>query len=127
MGCGVRWDGEGRRGGRLTLARVLLEHRGEVEFDFRAILHSSLLTVARERSGELWRLLSILLTRPDSQLSAAVAGWNRPLSVEAFFLGSLYTAWVGEPHPLMPEAPERTLSDLETRLADMALEAMNRR
>lgn len=106
---------------------MLLKHRGEVEFDFRAILHSTLRDVARDDPDELWRLLGILLTRPDSQVSAAVAGWERPLSVESFFLGSLYTAWVGERHPLMPDAPAVALSDVETRLADMALEAMNRR
>lgn len=75
----------------------------------------------------MWRLLKVLLTRPDSQFSAAVAGWVRPLSLESIMLASLYTAWTGQRHPLMPEAPEKDLSDPETRLADAALENMNRR
>lgn len=104
---------------------MLIRHRGEVEFDFRSILHTPLLDAAK--SDEIWRLLKLLLTRPDSQVSAAVAGWDRPLSVEAFMLASLYTAWVGERHPLLPDVSERSLSDVEIRLADMALEAMNRR
>ena len=105
---------------------MLIQHRGEVEFDFRSILHTPLLDAAKT-DGEAWRLLRILLTRPDSQVSAVVAGWDRPLTIEAFMLASLYTAWVGERHPLLPDVAEQSLSDVETRLADMALEAMNRR
>ena len=104
---------------------MLTQHRGEAEFDFRSILHVSLLEAAR--TDEVWRLLGILLTRPDSQVSAAVAGWDRPLSIEAFLLASLYTTWSGERHPLMPDVSERSLSEVEIRLADMALQAMNRR
>lgn len=106
---------------------MLIEHRGEVEFDFLNILHISLTQVAARDPGELYRLLKLLLTRPDSQIAAAVAGWDRALSLEAVMLASLYTAWTGQRHPLMPDAPDLSLTDVETRLADMALEAMNRR
>lgn len=105
---------------------MLLKHRGEVEFDFRSILHTSLLTVAKD-DGEIWRLLRILLNRSDSQVFAAVAGWDQPLSVEVFMLASIYSAWTGQRHQLLPDVSDRSLSDVETRLADMALEAMNRR
>lgn len=102
---------------------MLTEHRGEAEFDFRSILHTPFL-VATKDEDEFWRLVRVLLTRPDSQLSAAVAGWERPISLEAMVGASLYTTWSGEPHPLMPDVQKRTLSDVETRLADMALENM---
>lgn len=104
-----------------------MKHRGEIEFDFRTTLHSSLTEVMKADAAEMWRLLRILLTRPDSQIFAAVAGWDRPVSIEAFMLASLYTAWVGERHPLLPDVAERSLSDVDIRLADMTLEAMNRR
>lgn len=43
------------------------------------------------------------------------------------FLASLYTAWTGNAHPLLPNPERHSLSDIETRLADKALENMNRR
>ena len=104
-----------------------MKHRGEVEFDFRATLHTSLLDVAKNDGDEVWRLLKVLLTRSDTHTAAVVAGWDRPISIETLLLASLYTAWVGQRHPLIPEAPEQDLSDAESRLADMALESMNRR
>lgn len=106
---------------------MLVKHRGEVEFDFRSMLHVSFLDVAKSDEGEFWRLLKVLLTRTDAQLFAAVAEWDRPISTEAFFLASLYTAWSGERHPLLPDGSEQSISDVESRLADMALENMNRR
>ena len=103
------------------------DHLGEVQFDFRARFHDSFLAVAERDEEEAWRLLGQLLRDPGTHTAAAVAGWERPVSTEAFFLASLYTAWTGERHPLIPDIGARKLTDVESRLADMALENMNRR
>lgn len=123
----LRPHGGGPAGGRLTLAQVLIEHRGEAEYDFRHLLHTSYRALVEADLEETFRLARQLLREPSSRLSAAVAGWERPLSLEAILLASVYTAWTGEQHPLMPDASDRQISEVETRLADMALEAMNRR
>lgn len=83
--------------------------------------------VVQEDVEEALRLAAQLVRDPGTRLAAAVAGWDRPISVESFLLASIYTAWSGVQHPLMPDMRERALSDVETRLADMALENMNRR
>lgn len=123
----LRCGGGGTVGGRLTLARVLIEHRGEAEYDFRHLLHIPYKSVVEADIEELFRLVNQILRNPASHLAAAVAGWSQPLSIEAFISASLYTAWTGQKHPLMPDESERSLSDVDVRLADMALEAMNRR
>lgn len=106
---------------------MLIEHRGEAEYDFRHTLHASYRSVVEADADEALRLTGQLLRDPATRLSAAVAGWERPVTIEAFFLASLYTAWTGERHPLMPDLSEPNLSDVETRIADMALATMNRR
>lgn len=75
---------------------------------------------------EVLRLTRLLLRDSGSQLAAAANGWKRPFSTEAFLLSGVYQAWAGEPHPLMPEV-SKSISEVDERLADMALEAMNRR
>ena len=106
---------------------MLIEHRGEAEYDFRNLLHFSYRSAVETDVEETIRLTQQILRNPASRLAAVVAGWDQPLSIEAFIGASLYTAWTGERHPLLPDVSERTLSDVETRLADMALERMNRR
>lgn len=106
---------------------MLIEHRGEAEFDFRHTLHTPYRAVVETDLGEAFRLTKALLKDPGTRLSAAVAGWKTPITVEGFILASLYTAWSGERHPLLPDMTDRTASDVDTRLADMALENMNRR
>lgn len=106
---------------------MLIEHRGEAEYDFRHSLHTPYRAVVEQDVEEALRLTGQLLRDPATRLAAKVAGWDRPLSIEAFFLASIYTSWTGERHPLMPDVSDRNLSDVETRLADLALENMNRR
>jgi hypothetical protein len=106
---------------------VLIEHRGEAEYDFRHLLHTSYKAVVREDVDEALRLTGQLLRDPGSRVAAAVAGWERPISVEGFLLASVYAAWTGERHPLMPDLTDRAITDVDARLADMALENMNRR
>lgn len=106
---------------------MLIEHRGEVEFDFRSKLHTSYRAAVESDLEEVLRLTRQLLRDSSSRLAAAVAGWRAPVSTESFFLAALYTAWTGERHPLLPDVSERSITDVETRLADMALENMNRR
>jgi hypothetical protein len=106
---------------------VLIEHRGEAEYDFRHTLHASFRTVVLEDVGEALRLTKQLLMNPATRLAAVVAGWERPVSIEAFLFASLYTAWSGHRHPLMPTDSDNETTDVEIRLADLALENMNRR
>jgi len=106
---------------------VLIEHRGEAEFDFRHILHTSYRKRVRRDLDEALRLARQLLKDPSTRLAAAVAGWDHPLSVEALISASLWTAWTGKRHPMVPDETTRSVSEIDTRLADIALENMNRR
>lgn len=105
---------------------MLIEHRGEVEFDFRHLLHSSFRSVVLDDVEEAMRLARQLLRDLRSRFAARVADRD-PLSVEAIYIASLWSAWTGEKHPLLPDSSEQQLSEAEIRLADMALENMNRR
>lgn len=80
-----------------------------------------------EDVDEALRLAGQLLRDPGTRLAAAIAGWDNPVSAEVIVLASIYTSWTNTRHPLMPDDTERTITDVETRLADMALENMNRR
>ncbi len=115
------------RGGRLTLARTLVEHRGEVEYDFRREFHASFRSIVETDVEEALRLAGMLLRDTGTRLAAAVAGWDRPISTGDFILASIYSAWSGQNHPLLPEIKARQITDVERRLADLALENMNRR
>lgn len=84
-------------------------------------------SVVEDDTEEALRLTRQLLRDPGTRLAAAVAEWDQPVSVEGFILASLYTAWTGATHPLLPNLSDRALSDVDTRLADLALENMNRR
>lgn len=106
---------------------MLITHRGEAEYDFRNLLHVSYRSVVETDVEETIRLTRQILRNTGSRLSAAVAGWDQPFSTEAFMLASIYSSWAGERHPLLPDVSEQSISDVETRLADMALEGMNRR
>ena len=106
---------------------MLIQYRGEAEYDFRHFLHTSFRAAVEADVEEVLRLAKQLLKDPGTRLAAAVAGWDQPLSVSDFITASLYTAWTGERHPLIPDSNERHVSDVENRLADMALENMNRR
>jgi hypothetical protein len=106
---------------------VLIEHRGEAEYDFRHELHAPYRQTVLDDLDEALRLAGQLLKDPGTRLAAAVGGHEHPISIEGILLASIYSSWAGERHPLMPEAQDRKLSDVETRLADKALENMNRR
>lgn len=106
---------------------MLIEHRGEVEYDFRNLLHTGYKCAVESDIDEVFRLTRQLLRNTGSRLFAAVAKWEQPLSTEAFIAASLYSAWAGERHPLLPDVSDNPLSDVDVRLADMALERMNRR
>lgn len=106
---------------------MLVKYRGEAEYDFRHELNTPYKRLVKKDVAEVLRLAKQLLRDPGTRLAAAVAGWDRPVSTEAFIMAGLWTAWTGERHPLMPDTRERNVSDVEARLADMALENMNRR
>lgn len=103
---------------------MLVKHRGEAEFDFRHHLHTSYRTAVETDVEEVLRLTRQLLRDPGTRLAAAVAGWEHPISLETFMLASIYSTWSGERHPFLPDLSDRSISEVDTRLADMALEAM---
>ena len=122
----VRGGGRSQGGGRLTLAQLLLKHRGEADFDFRSIFHRSLLKVAKEDPEEVFRLVNQLLKDTGTRLFAASTGWEQPFSRGDFLTAALYSAWSGKPHPLMPKPSKPKVSDIEMRLADAALTNMKK-
>jgi len=75
---------------------------------------------------EVLRLTSQLLKDTGTRLFAATAGWDRPLSTEAIMSASNYTATTGQPHPLMPKPTKPKVTDIEMRLADLALANMKK-
>jgi len=123
----VRGGGRGRGGGRLTLTQLLLKHRGEADFDFRTIIHKPLVKVAKEDEEEVFRLVAQLLKDTGTRLFAASAGWEHPFSRADFIMASVYSAWSGQPHHLMPKPSKPKVSDIENRLAEAALQRMKRK
>lgn len=73
------------------------------------------------------RLATQLLKDTGTRLFAASAGWERPISTEAIFSASVYSATTGQPHPMMPKPQKPKVSDIEMRLADLALANMKRK
>lgn len=66
-------------------------HRGAFEYDWRARFHLPLSVVGRSMSwGEAIRLSALLARDPASQVAAAVAQWEHPISREDITLRDLY-------------------------------------
>jgi hypothetical protein len=75
----------------LTLLDTIEEHRGAFEYDWRNRFHVGLDSVPEVMGwGEAWRLFERLATDPSSQVGAALAGWNFPLSREGLALSDLF-------------------------------------
>ena len=77
-------------GGILQLLDLIHRFRGALEYDFRTRLHTPLTQVGRGVSwGEASRLVVELLKDPATHLSAAVLGWDYPVSAEWLVLTNL--------------------------------------
>jgi len=75
----------------LTLLDTIEEHRGAFEYDWRTRFHLGLDSVPAAMGwGEAWRLFEVLGNDPSSQVSAALAGWNFPMSREGLALSDLF-------------------------------------
>lgn len=72
----------GEPGGIVGLSRIAVEHRAELAADFRSIYSVSLWDV---HGFELWALIRLLLSKPESSFHAAVAKWQHPLSYEGMY------------------------------------------
>jgi hypothetical protein len=75
---------------------------------------------------EVLRLATQLLKNTGTRLFAASNGWDQPLSTEAIMSASVYAATVGQPHPMMPKPSKPKVTDIEMRLADLALANMKK-
>lgn len=68
-----------------------LEHRGAFEYDWRTRFQMSLKSIGQGMSwAEALRLTQILMEDPASQIAAATAGWQYPLSREGLAIRDLY-------------------------------------
>lgn len=76
--AGGHW---GERGGILGLLDLIEEHRGAVDYDFRARFHLSASVMGDSMGwGEAARLVKILRADPSSMIAAALEGWKYPVS-----------------------------------------------
>lgn len=102
--------GRGEPGGILGLLDLIEEHRGAVEYDFRARFHLAAEMIGREIGwGEAVRLVRILRADPASMIAAAIEGWDYPLPrgdavlMDLFDLEFAKTGARGrKPHPGRP-------------------------
>lgn len=75
----------------MTLLALAREHRGALEYDWRARFHVPFSDVSNRMAwGEAYRLLLILLADPSSQIHAACAGWGWPATREWFALRAIH-------------------------------------
>lgn len=66
-------------------------HRGAFEYDWRTRFRLPLTTVGRSMGfGEAVRLTHALASDPTSQVCAALAGWDYPVTHESIVLMNLY-------------------------------------
>lgn len=85
-------EGRGREhGGIFGLLDLIEEHRGAVEYDFRARFHLSADSIGREVGwGEAVRLVRILRADPGSMIAAAIEGWEYPFPRDIAAAADLY-------------------------------------
>lgn len=106
-------------------------HRGAFEYDWRARFHLPLSVVGKSMSwGEAIRLAEVLAADPSSQMAAALAGWEHPVSREDITLRDLYDLQHmskakkrPKPYP-RPWAKERRRLGAGTRLTPDELRAI---
>ncbi len=97
-------------GGIFALLDLIEEHRGAVEYDWRARFHLGLHVVPEEMSwGEAYRLAVTLTHDPSSMLAAALADLSHPVSREWLVMADLFDL-IGEAAPFKkaPKYPRPT-------------------
>lgn len=85
----------------------------------------SLRSAVRDDVEEVLRLAGQVVRTPGTRLNAAIAGHDHPLSITDLLIASVYSAWTGQPHPLVPTSKQSATPEIDVRLADLALQNMN--
>lgn len=81
----------------MRLAVLMHEHRGALEYDWRARFHLPLTVIGDGMGwGEAVRLVRILANDPSSQTVAAVSGWSHPFGWESILLADLFDVQLGK-------------------------------
>lgn len=76
-------------GGIVAFLDAVDKHRGAFEYDWRNRLGMRLDVPAAMSYGEAWRITGELLKDTSSHVSAAIGGWDYPLSREALSLANI--------------------------------------
>lgn len=82
----------GEPGGIVGLLDLIEEHRGPLEYDWRARFGLPLSVVGTDAMtwGEAARLVTILASDPSSMTAASVGGWDYPTTREALVMMDLF-------------------------------------
>lgn len=103
-------------GGIRQLLELIEEHREAFDYDWRTRFGLSADVIGTDEMSwrEAWSLTRTLISDGTSQLGAAVAGWRRPWSPEAWILADIFDLLVAvntgrgrrpKPYP-RPNAPQ---------------------
>lgn len=78
----------------IELVELIDEHRAAFDYDWRTRFGMPVEVVGGRRMswGEACRLLERLMLDPSAHITAAVAGWDYPLSRESIALAGIYNA-----------------------------------
>lgn len=128
---------EGDRGGICGLLDLIEEHRGALEYDWRARFGQGLDTSVPAEIGwdEAVRLVRILRNDPSSQLAAAIEGWDYPLSRLGWMLADLLDVqgsskagkkWKTYPRPVKAKEKSRRWGNVGGRTRAQVVEILNR-
>lgn len=105
-------------GGIAALVELIDAHRGAIEYDWRVRFHLPLSVVGESMTyGEAFRLLQVLLRDTSAAITAAVAGWESPVSQESLLLMDLFDlrhsiaiSKKAPPHPGRPQPKRGTVA-----------------
>jgi hypothetical protein len=81
----------GVAGGTRKLVDLIDEHRTAFDYDWRTRFHLGVDDIpATVGWDEAWRLFTVLALDPSSQIAAALAGWQQPVSREDLTIRDLF-------------------------------------
>lgn len=104
------------RGGILSLAALIDEHRGAFEYDWRSRFNLPLEDVPEFMSwGEAWRLFQIVALEPSSQVAATLAGWKHPAERADLVMRDLYDLQHASKSKRKPKLYARPWDKTETK------------
>lgn len=103
----------GDPGGIAGLGRLIREHRGALEYDFRSRFHLGVDQIGEEVGyREAIRLIEHLAADTGTWLCASLNGWSHPITAETIVAADLFDAvrgllggkraMRGGPHPIRP-------------------------